>query len=133
MPPSTLPSCSRRRQRQYSRLTALPSCQGRRRDRRESFAPASRMRCSASRASAERCSADPGPPQTETVPGLQRTATLRVAPHRARDMAAPHLMLDLSPDEWIAIRLSLKIALVATAVALPLRLWLAWLRAREDL
>src|SRR5262249_61517013 len=29
------------------------------------------------------------------------------------------LMLDLSPDEWIAIRLSLKIALVATAVSLP--------------
>src|SRR6266540_4055295 len=28
-------------------------------------------------------------------------------------------MLELSPDEWIAIRLSLKIALVATALALP--------------
>ena len=90
------------------------------------------MRCSASRASAERCSADPGPPQTETVPGLQRTATLRVALRRARDTAAPHLMLDLSPDEWIAIRLSLKIALVASAVALPFGIALAWLLARKN-
>ena len=41
-------------------------------------------------------------------------------------------MLDLSPDEWIAIRLSLKIALVATVVALPFGIGVAWLLARRD-
>src|SRR5437660_8932664 len=41
-------------------------------------------------------------------------------------------MLDLSPDEWIAIRLSLKIALVATVVALPFGLAVAWLLARKN-
>src|SRR5499425_3527206 len=41
-------------------------------------------------------------------------------------------MLDLSPDEWIAIRLSLKIALVATAVALPFGIAVAWLLARKN-
>src|SRR5512133_2693617 len=35
----------------------------------------SRMRCSVERESAERCTADPGSPQTVTVPGLQRTTT----------------------------------------------------------
>src|SRR6201985_697243 len=40
-------------------------------------------------------------------------------------------MLELSPDEWVAVRLSLKIALVATAVALPFGLALAWLLARK--
>src|SRR5205085_1768714 len=41
-------------------------------------------------------------------------------------------MLSLSPDEWIAVRLSLKIALVATAVALPFGLAVAWLLARKN-
>src|ERR1700756_115141 len=41
-------------------------------------------------------------------------------------------MLDLSPDEWIAIRLSLKIALVATVVALPFGIAVAWLLARQN-
>src|SRR2546430_2864642 len=41
-------------------------------------------------------------------------------------------MLDLSPDEWIAIRLSLKIALVATAVALPFGVAIAWVLARKN-
>jgi molybdate transport system permease protein len=41
-------------------------------------------------------------------------------------------MLDLSPDEWIAIRLSLKIALVATVVALPFGIAVAWLLARKN-
>jgi molybdate transport system permease protein len=41
-------------------------------------------------------------------------------------------MLDLTPDEWIAIRLSLRIALVATAVALPFGVAIAWLLARKD-
>ena len=40
-------------------------------------------------------------------------------------------MLDLTPDEWIALRLSLRIALVATAAALPLGLGVAWLLARK--
>jgi len=42
-------------------------------------------------------------------------------------------MLELSPDEWVAVHLSLKIALVATAVALPFGLALAWLLARKHL
>ncbi len=41
-------------------------------------------------------------------------------------------MFDLSPDEWIAIRLSLRIALVATAAALPFGLAIAWLLARKE-
>lgn len=41
-------------------------------------------------------------------------------------------MLDLTPDEWIAIRLSLRIALVATVVALPFGIAVAWLLARKD-
>src|SRR5712692_4458650 len=41
-------------------------------------------------------------------------------------------MLDLSPDEWIAIHLSLRIALVATVVALPFGLAVAWLLARKN-
>src|SRR2546425_5439127 len=40
-------------------------------------------------------------------------------------------MLDLSPDEGMAIRLSLKIALVATGVALPFGVVAAWLLARK--
>ena len=41
-------------------------------------------------------------------------------------------MFELSPDEWVAVRLSLKIALVATAVALPFGVALAWLLARKQ-
>jgi molybdate transport system permease protein len=41
-------------------------------------------------------------------------------------------VLDLTPDEWIAIRLSLRIALVATAAALPFGIAVAWLLARKD-
>ncbi|HTS40709.1 MAG TPA: molybdate ABC transporter permease subunit [Xanthobacteraceae bacterium] len=41
-------------------------------------------------------------------------------------------MLELGPDEWIAIRLSLRIALVATTVALPFGIAIAWLLARKD-
>lgn len=39
-------------------------------------------------------------------------------------------MLDLSPQEWTAILLSLRIAIVATAVALPVGIAVAWLLAR---
>ncbi len=41
-------------------------------------------------------------------------------------------MLDLSPDEWTAILLSLRIAVVATAVALPFGIAMAWLLARRS-
>src|SRR5919204_3962857 len=41
-------------------------------------------------------------------------------------------MPDLTPDEWVAIRLSLRIALVATVVALPFGLAVAWLLARKN-
>ena len=42
------------------------------------------------------------------------------------------MLLDLTPDEWIAIRLSLRIAVVATAVALPPGIAMAWLLARKS-
>ncbi len=41
-------------------------------------------------------------------------------------------MLELTGDEWIAVRLSLKIALVATLVALPLGVAVGWLLARTN-
>jgi molybdate transport system permease protein len=41
-------------------------------------------------------------------------------------------MLDLTPDEWTAIELSLRIAIVATAVALPFGLAVAWVLARKE-
>jgi len=41
-------------------------------------------------------------------------------------------LLDLSPDEWTAILLSLRIAIVATLAALPFGIALAWLLARKD-
>ena len=41
-------------------------------------------------------------------------------------------MLDLTPDEWTAILLSLRIALVATIFSLPFGLAVAWLLARKD-
>jgi len=41
-------------------------------------------------------------------------------------------MFALSPDEWIAIELSLRIAATATLVALPLGIAVAWLLARCD-
>ena len=41
-------------------------------------------------------------------------------------------MFDISPDEWVAIALSLRIAVVASLVALPLGIAVAWLLARKD-
>jgi molybdate transport system permease protein len=41
-------------------------------------------------------------------------------------------VFDLTPDEWVAIRLSIRIAIVATAVALPFGIAVAWLLARKD-
>jgi molybdate transport system permease protein len=41
-------------------------------------------------------------------------------------------MFDFSPDEWTAIALSLRIALVATLAALPPGLTIAWLLARKS-
>jgi molybdate transport system permease protein len=41
-------------------------------------------------------------------------------------------VFELSPDEWIAVRLSLRIAFVATLVALPFGIAIAWLLARKN-
>jgi molybdate transport system permease protein len=41
-------------------------------------------------------------------------------------------VLDLTPEEWVAVHLSLRIALVATFVALPFGLAIAWLLARKS-
>ncbi len=41
-------------------------------------------------------------------------------------------MLDLTPEEWTAVRLSLRIALVATVASLPFGIAVAWLLARKD-
>ncbi len=41
-------------------------------------------------------------------------------------------MLSLTPDEWTAIELSLRIAVVATIVALPFGLAIAWVLARKN-
>src|SRR5260221_5254926 len=41
-------------------------------------------------------------------------------------------MLALTPDEWIAIKLSLRIAAVATGVVLRFGIAVAWLLARKD-
>jgi molybdate transport system permease protein len=41
-------------------------------------------------------------------------------------------VFSLSPDEWTAVWLSLRIATVATVVALPFGIAIAWLLARKD-
>ena len=41
-------------------------------------------------------------------------------------------MLDLSPQDWVAVALSLRIALVATAVSLPFGIAIAYVLARKD-
>ncbi|HEY1544936.1 MAG TPA: molybdate ABC transporter permease subunit [Xanthobacteraceae bacterium] len=41
-------------------------------------------------------------------------------------------MLSLTPEEWTAIELSLRIAVVATIAALPFGLAIAWVLARKD-
>ncbi len=41
-------------------------------------------------------------------------------------------MLDLTPAEWTAIQLSLLVAIVATLVATPIGIAIAWLLARRD-
>ena len=41
-------------------------------------------------------------------------------------------MPDLTTEEWVAVHLSLRIALVATVVALPFGLAIAWLLARKS-
>ena len=41
-------------------------------------------------------------------------------------------MLDLTPEEWTAVLLSPRIALVATVAALPFGIAVAWLLARKD-
>ena len=41
-------------------------------------------------------------------------------------------MIDISPTEWTAILLSLRVAVIATLVATPFGIALAWLLARRD-
>ncbi len=41
-------------------------------------------------------------------------------------------MFDLTPEEWTAVQLSLRIALVATFATLPFGIAIAWLLARKD-
>jgi molybdate transport system permease protein len=41
-------------------------------------------------------------------------------------------VFELSPTEWTAIQLSLRVAAVATLVATPLGIAVAWLLARRD-
>ena len=41
-------------------------------------------------------------------------------------------MFSLTPEEWIAVALSLRIAVVATVVSLPFGIAIAWLLARKD-
>ena len=41
-------------------------------------------------------------------------------------------MFDLSPDEWTAVRLSIRIAFVATLFALPAGIAIGWLLARKN-
>jgi molybdate transport system permease protein len=41
-------------------------------------------------------------------------------------------VFDLSPDEWTAVALSLRIAIVATLCALPFGIAIGWLLARKD-
>jgi molybdate transport system permease protein len=41
-------------------------------------------------------------------------------------------VFSLTPDEWTAVLLSLRIALVATVIALPFGIAIAWLLARKD-
>ena len=41
-------------------------------------------------------------------------------------------MFDLSPEEWTAIALSVRIAVVATACALPFGIAIGWLLARKE-
>jgi molybdate transport system permease protein len=41
-------------------------------------------------------------------------------------------VLDLSPQEWTAVQLSLRVAVVATLVALPFGIAIAWLLARKN-
>src|SRR6195256_4714923 len=41
-------------------------------------------------------------------------------------------MFDIAPDEWVAIALWLRIAIVASLVALPFGIAVAWLLARKE-
>jgi molybdate transport system permease protein len=41
-------------------------------------------------------------------------------------------VFSLTPDEWTAVELSLRIAVVATVVSLPFGIAIAWLLARKD-
>ncbi len=42
------------------------------------------------------------------------------------------LMFDISPEEWTAILLSIRVAVIATLISTPLGIAVAWLLARRD-
>src|SRR5262245_52552350 len=52
--------------------------------------------------------------------------------HSFINTAIGPLMFDLTTDEWVAIVLSLRIAIVASIVALPFGIATAWLLARKN-
>ena len=68
-----------------------------------------------------RCNADSGSSPPEADGGSRSSPTPRV-----------RCVLDLTPEEWTAVALSLRIALVATVVSLPFGIAVAWLLARKD-
>src|SRR5438270_3858057 len=51
---------------------------------------------------------------------------------RLRGNDRKRVMFSLTPDEWTAVLLSLRIAVAATAVALPFGVAIAWLLARKN-
>jgi len=48
------------------------------------------------------------------------------------DIARGRVVFELTPEEWTAVVLSLRIAVVATVVSLPFGIAVAWLLARKD-
>ena len=69
------------------------------------------------------------PDQADVVTELSTSS-----PHASHDatLADEHVVFDLTPDEWTAVALSLRIAVVATVVSLPFGIAVAWLLARKD-
>jgi molybdate transport system permease protein len=64
-------------------------------------------------------------------PNLTKSTT-SAEPADAHDACRRTMLLDLSPDEWTAVWLSLRIALWATAVSLPFGIAVAFLLARAS-
>src|SRR5262245_41922027 len=67
--------------------------------------------------------------------GISKQSGSRVCSAALRAALRPGhvlLMFSLTPEEWIAVELSLRIALVATVVALPFGIATAWVLARKE-